>query len=72
MANVVSADRYYIAHWHSLMSTKRGVVNGSIIGYSPFAMGHAFEPELAQQHLSLIDSKRGFTGEFPIILEDWK
>lgn len=68
---IVKADRYYIAHWHQLMSTKTGVVNGSVIGYTPFAIGHSFEPEVPQQHLGLLDSKRGFTVEIPIILEDW-
>ena len=31
-----------------------------------------FEPEVPQQYLGLLDSKRGFTTEMPIILEDWK
>ena len=72
MENIIKADRYYIAHWHQMMSTKKGITNGSIIGYSPFAMGHGFAPEPIQQYMGLIDSKRGFTVEVPIILEDWK
>lgn len=72
MDGILKADKYYIAHWHGYQNIKRGVMNGSIIGYSPFAMGHAFSPEPPQQHLELIDSKRGFTLNAPIILEDWK
>ena len=72
MDSVVKADKYYIAHWHSLQNLNRGVMNGSVIGYSPFAMGHAFNPEPPMQHLELIDSKRGFIYTAPIILEDWK
>jgi len=71
MDGILKADKYYVAHWHGLQSIKRGVMNGSIIGYNPFAMGHAFAPEAPQQHLELIDSKRGFTLSAPIILEDW-
>jgi len=72
MDPVLGADKYYVSHWHGYNSIKRGVMNGSIIGYSPFAIGHAFEPEPPQQHLELIDSKRGFSLNAPIILEDWQ
>lgn len=72
MENVIGADRYYIGHWHQLMQTKRGVVNGSVVGYNAYAMEYGFEPEIPQQFLGLIDSRRGFTVETPIILEDWK
>ena len=72
MDSIMKADKYYVAHWHGYQNIKRGVMNGSVIGYSPFAMGHAFTPESPQMHLELVDSKRGFSLNTPIILDDWK
>ena len=71
MKNVIPADKYAIGHWHTTVNLQRGVINGSVIGYSPFAMGKALEPEEPQQSLFIQDSKRGIVRTDPIILTDW-
>jgi len=71
MRNVLPADKYAIAHWHTTVNLPMGVINGSIIGYSPYAFGKALEPEEPQQSLFIQDSKRGIVRTDPIILTDW-
>lgn len=68
---IVPVDKYFIGHWHTSENIKEGMINGSVIGYNSFAMGHSFAPEPPMQWLQLLDSKRGFTIATPIILEDW-
>lgn len=70
MQSIIPADRYVIGHWHSSWYLPFGVINGSVIGYSPYAMGHHLEPEPPQQWLLTQDSKLGFTGSELIKLTD--
>lgn len=72
MMQIMPADKYAIAHWHTYFNLPDGMSNGSVVGYSPFAMGHGFAPEAPQQQFQLQDSRRGFTVNTPIILTDWK
>jgi hypothetical protein len=66
------ADKRYIAHWHTWMPGGKEVVNGSMVGYSAFGMGKAFEPELPQMHYELLDRNREtFTIKLPIIVDDF-
>jgi len=71
MQRILPADKYSIAHWHQYYNSRSGMINGSLIGYNAFAMGHAFEPEDPQMQFQIIDSKRGFTINTPIKLVDW-
>lgn len=57
-------------HWHTSMSGKNFIVNGSIIGYSPFSQFMKFPYEDPQQRFVLINSKWGRTIESPIFLKD--
>jgi len=72
MLRVLPADKYAIGHWHTSINLPMGVINGSVIGYSPYAMGKALEPEPPQQSLMIQDKKRGIVRIDPIILTDWK
>ena len=72
MNEVMHVDKFAVAHWHQYINLPFGMINGSIIGYSPYAFGYGFKPEPPQQQFQLQDSKRGFTVNTPVILEDWK
>lgn len=71
MNKIIPADKYWIAHYHTYTALQSGNINGSVIGYGPFAMGKGFEPEDPQQQFQLIDSKRGYTVNMPIKLLDY-
>jgi hypothetical protein len=47
------------------------LVNGSLIGYNSYARAFGFEPEPPKMQFQLLDKKRGFTLNNPIILDDW-
>jgi hypothetical protein len=73
MEKILAFDKAAVAHWHSYINLQSGMINGSVIGYSPFAIGHGFKPEPPQQQFQLQDSKRGMTINTPIMLvDDWK
>lgn len=66
------ADLTCLGHWHTadwLRNTKT-LINGSVVGFDAFAQRMGFQPEPPQQQLLIIDSKRGFTTNEPIILEE--
>ena len=65
------ADLDCIGHWHTadwLRNTKT-LINGSVCGFNAYAMRSGFEPEPPTQQFLIIDKKRGFTINSPIILE---
>lgn len=53
-------------HLHSLKVDTDFICNGSMIGYSPFAVAIKGDYEKPQQCFFLVDKKRGRTGVFPI------
>lgn len=55
----MQADVHCIGHFHQLRDYGRAVVNGSLIGFNPFAQHIRAEFEPPQQALFYIDSKRG-------------
>ena len=57
-------------HFHTLMFGQNFISNGSLIGYSPFAVKIGAPPQPPQQAFALIDSKYGLTVRAPILLED--
>jgi len=57
--NTRLADLTVMGHFHQLNDFGDAVVNGSLIGYSPFAISHRFAYEPPQQAFCLIDRKRG-------------
>ncbi len=69
---VIKTDMSWIAHWHQYMVLNKVRVNGSLIGYNSYARTFGFEPEPPKMQFQLLDKKRGFTLNNPIILTDWK
>lgn len=57
------------AHWHQLISTKKMICNGSIIGYGPYSLSIKASFEKPQQFMFLMSSKHGRTIQMPIFLE---
>ncbi len=55
-------------HWHQYMSLDHFVVNGSLIGYTPFAIAIKARYECPRQAFFLLDKARGKTVSIPIIL----
>jgi len=56
-------------HWHQRLSSKNFVVNGSIIGYNPYAMSIKAAFEKPQQSFFLIHPVWGKTVEAPIFVD---
>lgn len=56
-------------HWHSLMFSKKFIVNGSIVGYSPYSLSIKASFEKPQQFMFLMHPKYGRTVQCPIFLE---
>lgn len=61
------AQYNFMGHFHTYwMATRNCIINGSGIGYSPYAERIGAAPENPVQSLSLIDRKRGMTIKAPI------
>lgn len=61
------ADYNFMGHFHQLwQATKNCIVNGSGIGYGPYAQRIGASPEEPKQGFSLIDSKYGLTTKMEI------
>lgn len=62
------ADYNWMGHFHQLFqATKNCMVNGSGIGFSPYAQRIGASPEQPLQGFNLIDEKYGLTIKTPII-----
>lgn len=68
---VIKTDMSWIAHWHQYIVLNKVRVNGALIGYNSYARAFGFEPEPPKMQFQLLDKKRGFTLNNPIILTDW-
>jgi hypothetical protein len=55
-------------HFHAYHPGRRFIVNGSVIGYTPFAQAIRASAESPMQAYVLIDSKFGLTSQRPILL----
>jgi hypothetical protein len=64
------ADFDIFGHFHQFMRHKRFVSNGSLIGWSPYAIAIKAEYEPPQQTLVVIDKKRGITFVEPIFVDE--
>lgn len=63
----IRADYNFMGHYHQLhQPTKDCMVNGSGIGFNPYAQGIGASPEQPMQGYCLIDQKRGLTIKAPI------
>ena len=63
------ADLDIFGHFHQLRDGGNFICNGSLIGYNAFALSIKADFETPRQALLLIDSKRGKTCVWPIILD---
>jgi len=52
-------DYHFFGHFHTLIDLDRFAVNGSVIGYDPYAMSLKADPQEPLQLFNLIDSERG-------------
>ena len=64
-----SADIDVLAHWHQMLDTGNAILNGSLIGYSPYIIKIKGKYERPRQVFFLVDSKRGKTIVAPVLLE---
>lgn len=59
-----------MGHWHQYLSGQRALVNGSLIGHSPFADWIKAQFEPPRQAFTLLDSRRGPCMSTPIWCRD--
>lgn len=63
------SDIDVVSHFHQFKDFGNAIVNGSLIGFSPYAVAIKAEYEPPRQAFFLLDSKRGKTITAPIIVE---
>lgn len=67
MDNNRPADYTFLHHFHNLSyPTNRSTINGSVVGYDPFAMQIGASAEPPMQAFQLLDKRKGFTIKAPI------
>lgn len=67
------ADMDSIGHFHQRIpyaEATRWQINGSLVGFDPFALAIGASPEPPVQNFALLDSRRGVTIQAPIILAE--
>jgi len=69
VARSLNADYMFLGHFHQSIYNKQFCVNGSIVGYSPYAMGNGCDYEAPQQAMVILNSKRGFTAYNTVYLD---
>lgn len=63
------ADYSIQGHLHTYtIGTRRWLINGSLVGYSPFGLGLGGEFQPPIQAFLLLDKKRGVTVQIPILV----
>lgn len=68
-AMTLKIKRAFIGHWHTSVSIREAVVNGSVIGYNAHAMSSFLPYERPQQSLTIITEKYGTTNQQSIYLD---
>lgn len=64
------ADMDFFGHFHQYRDASNFICNGSLIGFSPYALSIKGEYEPPRQVFCLLDKKRGKTITAPILVED--
>ncbi len=67
---IMQSDYHHVGHFHQYLDGGRWLVNGSLIGYSEYAMSIGANPEPPQQGCYLLDSKRGKTCVAPLWVDE--
>lgn len=57
-------------HFHTYHPGRKWICNGSLIGFSPYAIAIKADYEPPMQAMTLLDHKRGVTVQIPIMLDD--
>ncbi len=67
----MKANMDFIGHWHTRDALSSGacIMNGSICGADPYSIRMGFPIEPPTQQFQILDARRGFTANFPIICE---
>lgn len=63
----IKADRDFIGHFHQYINFPNCVVNGSIVGFNAYGNKIGASPEEPIQQFQILDAKRGFTTNTPIL-----
>jgi hypothetical protein len=63
----IKADMDFIGHFHTKFNLPNCLVNGSICGFDSYALKIGAQPEEPVQQFQILDSKRGFTTNTPIL-----
>lgn len=58
-----------LGHFHQYTPSPKFLINGSLIGYNPYAVRIGAEYESPRQAMFLVDAKRGITIHAPILLD---
>ena len=66
----ITADLDCIGHFHTRFSLPNVLINGSVVGFDSYALKIGARPENPMQTFQLIDSKRGFTVNTPILVNE--
>lgn len=67
---VKRADLTILGHWHQRICLPDVMVNGSLIGMDPYAMGGGFPFQSPVQSLRMLDSKRWQGADIPLYVAD--
>ncbi|EKQ70462.1 hypothetical protein OsccyDRAFT_0751 [Leptolyngbyaceae cyanobacterium JSC-12] len=59
-----------VGHFHTLTFHNQFIVNGSLIGMTPYAMQIGCSYERPQQGFLVVEQKHGITSQAPILVED--
>jgi hypothetical protein len=68
VAKLFKIEKAFIGHWHTAISIKEVVVNGSVVGYDSYAMSFGFDFEKPTQQLIFINKQYGIILHAPIYL----
>lgn len=65
----IRADYSVQGHLHQwILGSRRWLINGSLVGYTPFTVGICGEYQPPIQAFFLLDKKRGVTVQIPILV----
>lgn len=67
---VDKANFNLISHWHTFdLIGGKNSINGALCGYDAYAQKLGCTYDVPKQSFQMLDSKRGFTGRFPILCD---
>jgi hypothetical protein len=70
MDQIKKAYYTFVHHYHALSyPTVNSTINGSIVGYAPYAMSLGCSYERPMQSFQIIDKERGMTIRTPIFAD---